>query len=325
MERKWSILALATLGTLIATAAVGAVMWLAFPLVGLEVPLAYCFVFGAVIAPTDPLAVLGILRKIGLPAVFETVITGESLFNDGVAIVIFSIALAFAMGGGAHAEIGLADAARLFAIEAGGGVALGLAFGYLAFVVLRSIDEYNIEILLTLALVTVTYGVSLRLGVSGPLAVVVAGLFIGNHGRKFAMSETTRHHVTQFWSLLDEILNSLLFVLIGFEVLAVKADTRSLEVIPIAIPLVLAARYVSLAVPLHGLRLFRDRPRGTLPIMTWGGLHGGISVALALSLPPSQERDIILTVTYGVVIFSIVVQGLTIGRMARHLGPDPRR
>lgn len=321
LNHKWSILTLATLGTLIATSIVGVGMWGAFSVFGLDVPLVYCFVFGALIAPTDPLAVLGILRKLRLPTEFETEITGESLFNDGIAIVVFGIALAVATGSGSHGEIGVADVALLFAVEAGGGIAIGLAFGYLAFLVLRSIDEYGIEVLITLALVSILYGVSLRLGVSGPLAVVVAGLFIGNHGTKFAMSETTRHHVTQFWSLLDEILNSLLFVLIGFEVLALSLKPRSLEVILIAIPLVLAARFVSLFLPLCSLGLFGDRLRGTLPIMTWGGLHGGISVALALSLPPSSVRDTILTVAYGVVIFSIIVQGLTIEWVARRFGP----
>jgi NhaP-type Na+/H+ and K+/H+ antiporters len=320
-DRKWSILAMATLSTFIATAVVAFGMWGAFLVFDLNVPLTFCFVFGALIAPTDPLAVLGIIRKMGLPKVFEAEITGESLFNDGVAIVIFSIALSVATGMGEHSEVGAADIAKLFATEAFGGIALGLALGYVAFVILRSIDEYNIEILITLALVTTLYSLSLRLGVSGPLAVVVAGLLIGNHGTRVAMSETTRRHVTQFWSLLDEILNSLLFVLIGFEVLAISREVRPLEAILLAIPLVLAARLISLLVPLYSLGLFRDRPKGTLQIMTWGGLHGGISVALALSLPPSPERDIILTVAYGVVIFSIVVQGLTIEWVARRWGP----
>ncbi len=317
LDSKWEVLALATMGVLVSTAVIGVGLWLALPLIGAELPLTWCFVFGALISPTDPLAVLGILREAGLPRTFEAQITGESLFNDGVGIVVFTIAVAVASG----ENVGFAHAAELFAVEAVGGVALGLAAGYGAFVILRAIDHYNVEIQITLALVASTYAIALRLGVSGPLAVVAAGLFIGNHGSRLAMSETTCRNVNQFWSLIDEILNSLLFVMIGFEILAVSVRINDIAGAVLAVPLVLLARLVSLIVPLSLFGLFAHRPRGTVPIMTWGSLRGGISVALALSLPEADAKSAILTATYGVVIFSIIVQGLTIAPLARHLGP----
>ncbi len=317
LDRKWEVLTLATLGVIVSTAVIGGTLWLVLPLIGAAIPLIWCFVFGALISPTDPLAVLGILREVGLPRTFEAQITGESLFNDGIGIVVFTIAVAIAAGD----NVGFADAFQLFAVEALGGVALGLAAGYGAFLVLRAIDEHNVEIQITLALVAATYAIALRIGVSGPLAVVVAGLFIGNHGSRLAMSEMTNRHVRQFWSVIDEILNSFLFVLIGFEVLAVSVRVNDIGAALVAIPLVLVARLISLVIPLSVFGLFADRPRGTVRVMTWGSLRGGISVALALSLPESEAKPLILAATYGVVIFSIIVQGLTIGPFAQRLGP----
>lgn len=319
LDRKWAVLSLATFGVIVSTAVIGIALWLLLPLIGAALPLTWCFVFGALISPTDPLAVLGILREVGLPRTFEAQITGESLFNDGVGIVIFTIAVAVASGD----TVGIVHAGELFVVEALGGVALGLAAGYGAFLVLRAIDEHNVEIQITLALVAATYAVALRLGVSGPLAVVAAGLFIGNHGARLAMSERTNQNVRQFWSVIDEILNSLLFVMIGFEILAVSVRVNDIGAALIAIPLVLVARLVSLVIPLGAFGMFSDRPRGTVPIMTWGSLRGGISVALALSLPESEAKALILTATYGVVIFSIIVQGLTIAPLARRFGPRP--
>jgi CPA1 family monovalent cation:H+ antiporter len=319
LERKWSIALLATAGVLISMSVVAVGTWVLFPLVGIEIPLVWCFVFGALIAPTDPIAVLGILRKLGLPRTFTTLITGESLFNDGVAIVVFTIAVAVASGDG---DMGVAGAAELFALEAGGGLALGFTMGYAAFWVLRSIDEHDLEVLITLALVTVTYAAALRLHVSGPLAVVVAGVFIGNHGTRFAMSERTSDHVLRFWSVIDEIMNSVLFVIIGFELLAITYSRSEIWAALIAIPLVLAARAVSIAGPLKGLGLVRDRPQGSIPFLIWGGLHGGISVALALAAPPSPHKGVILAATYAVVLFSIIVQGLTIERVAAKVSPQ---
>ncbi len=321
LQKKLSVLTLATFGVVISVGVVAARAWYLFPLVGIELLLIYCFIFGAVIAPTDPVAVLAILRKLGLPNSFTTMITGESLFNDGVAIVIFTITIAVASGEG---DMGIAEGARLFAVEAGGGLALGFACGYAAYLVLRSIDAHDIEVLITLALVTSTYAIALRLHVSGPLAVVVTGIFIGNRGAEFAMRERTREHVLRFWSVIDEMLNSILFVIIGFELLAIEYTRGEALASLIAVPLVLVARAVSISLPLVGLELFTDRPKGTIPFMVWGGLHGGISVALALSVPPSPHKGVILTACYAVVLFSIVVQGLTIERVARRVTADHR-
>ena len=229
--------------------------------------------------------------------------------------------VAIATGGGGHGgdSVGVLDIIRLFAQEALGGAALGLAFGYIAYLALKSINEHNLEVLITLALVMLTYGVAAALHLSGPIAVVIAGLLIGNHGTRFAMSDKTRDHVQKFWSLLDEIINSALFLLIGFEVFALSISGNVVVLMIIAIPLTLAARFISVATPLTALSLRRDFTKGAIPMLTWGGLRGGISVALALSLPESAIKETILAVTYGVVIFSIVVQGLTVKLVAKHM------
>lgn len=316
MERRFAIGALATAGVLISTGLVGGGLWLVAGALGLALPFAYCLVFGALISPTDPVAVLGILKRVRVPPSLEAKIAGESLFNDGVGVVLFTILVAFATGAG---EAGPGAAVGLFLLEALGGAALGLAAGGLAFFAMRSMDEHNIEVTITLALATVTYSLAHWLGVSGPIAVVVAGLLIGNHGTRLAMSATTREHVHSFWSLVDELLNSLLFILIGFEVVAVRSAAPLIAASALAIPLVLAARLVSVAVPIWILGRRRSFTPGAIPVLTWGGLRGGISVALALSLPPSPEREIIVTICYGVVIFSIVVQGLTLERLVRRV------
>jgi len=315
--RKWSIATMATGGLLISTALVAFAMWWAFGALGIPVSFAYAVVFGALISPTDPVAVLGILKRVKVPPSLEAKIAGESLFNDGVGVVVFTIAVAIATGDGA--EAGPGAAIGLFLAEAVGGAVLGLATGYIAFVAMRSIDEHNIEVVITLALVTGTYTLAGALHLSGPIAVVVAGLLIGNQGIRLAMSETTRVHVLTFWTLIDEILNSLLFMLIGFEVLALSGTGATLAAAAIAVPVVLVARLVSVAVPIAALGQRRSFTPGAIPTLTWGGLRGGISVALALSLPPAPEREILLTVCYAVVIFSIVVQGLTMERLVRRV------
>jgi CPA1 family monovalent cation:H+ antiporter len=318
VSRRWAISTLATGGILLSTGIVGAATYLLTGVAGLDIPLPYCLVFGALISPTDPIAVLGILKKTKVPEALEAKIAGESLFNDGVGVVLFTILVAIATGGGEHGtELTAGGIAQLFATEALGGAVLGLVAGYLAFLAMRAIDEHNLEVLITLALVMGTYSLALRLHLSGPIAMVVAGLFIGNHGTRFAMSERTRNHVETFWSLLDEILNSLLFLAIGFEVFALTLTPAVLWVSAVAIPLVLAARFISVSVPIAVLRRWHDFTPGAIPVLTWGGLRGGISVALALSLPLSPVRDTILAATYGVVVFSIVVQGLTIERVVR--------
>ena len=321
LSRKWAISMLATVGTLISTSVVGLAMFQVFRIIdldGLAIALPYCFVFGALISPTDPIAVLSILKQVKVPASLEAKIAGESLFNDGVGVVVFTILVTIAAGAGEHGgEFTGATVAVLFVHEAFGGAALGLVAGYLAYRAMQGIDEHTLEVMITLALVMATYAVASAIHVSGPIAMVIAGLFIGNHGTRFAMSEATRDHVDKFWSLLDEVLNSVLFLAIGFEVLALTFGTGIMLAMAVAIPVVLLARLVAVATPIRLLGLRREFTKGAIPVLTWGGLRGGISVALALSLPDIPAKPVLLAVTYGVVVFSIIVQGLTIGAVAR--------
>jgi CPA1 family monovalent cation:H+ antiporter len=311
-ERKWSIGLMATVGVLISTFIVGAGTWAIARMFGIDLPFIWALVFGALISPTDPIAVLGILKTVRIPPTLEAKIVGESLFNDGVGVTLFAIIVAIAVPNGAHiGEFSIAEIAKLFAVEAIGGALLGFGCGLVAYIAMRRIDEHNLEILITLALVTGTYALALKMDLSGPIAMVIAGLFIGNHGAQFAMSPRTRTHVFQFWELLDEILNSILFLLIGLEVLVIVQSAQHLPMALALIPLVLAARFVAVAIPISLLSIRHTFSRGVVRLLTWGGLRGGISVALALSLPPSEEKSLILTMTYSVVVFSIVVQGLS--------------
>jgi len=323
MARKWAIASLATAGVLMSTFMVGAVTWGVAGLLGIDLPFIWCLVLGSVIAPTDPVAVLGILKTVHVPKSLEVKIAGESLFNDGVGVVVFLIMVAIAVGSAGHGghggDIGVLDVVRLFAQEALGGAALGLITGWIAYRALRNVDEHNLEVLITLALVMACYGIAIALHLSGPIAVVVAGLLIGNHGRRFAMTKTTRDHVTTFWSLIDEIMNSALFLLIGFEILALTWSGDIAVFALIAIPVALGARFISVATPLTLLGLRQTFTKGAVPVLTWGGLRGGISVALALSLPDVSAKPVILAATYAVVIFSIVVQGLTVKPVVRLL------
>ncbi len=313
---KWPILTLATVGVVLSTLLVGTVMFFLLELVGFSVSYPYALLFGALISPTDPIAVISILKRAGVPEATETLITGESLFNDGVGVVVFSVLLGTAATG-EHGGGGLAGGLLLFVQEAVGGVVFGLVIGFIAYRLLKSIDDYAAEILITLAVVTGGYALAQSLHTSGPLAVVVAGLFIGNRGRMFAMSKTTREHLDTFWELIDEILNAVLFVLIGLELLVLDFRPSYLWAVLLAIPVVLGARLISVNIPISLFRLRRTFHPYTVRLMVWGGLRGGISVALALSLPPSPERDLLIALTYGVVVFSVLVQGLTVGRVAR--------
>ncbi len=318
IKRKWAIGSLATAGLLISTFLVGAAIYFVIGRIGLDLPLTYCLVFGALISPTDPVAVLGILKTAKVPEPLEAKIAGESLFNDGVGIVVFTILVAIAAGGPGGETLTAFDIGKLFVMEAFGGALLGLIGGYLAYSAMKSIDEHNLEVLITLSLVMLTYSIALAVHASGPIAVVVAGLLIGNRGTRLAMSENTRDHIYKFWSLTDEVLNSVLFLIIGFEVLALTITAEIAALTAIAVPVVIAARFVSVAAPLSVLTaLKRTFTKGAIPILTWGGLRGGISVALALSLPDIPAKDIILAMTYGVVIFSIIVQGLTVKTLVR--------
>ena len=274
----------------------------------------YCLLFGALISPTDPIAVLAILRTAGAPKSLETKITGESLFNDGVGIVIFILVASIAIGGN---EVTVGSVITLFLEEAVGGVIYGLLLGFITYWMMKRVDNYQVEILLTLALVTGGYVSATALHISGPIAVVVAGLMIGNHGRLLAMSGVTREHLDTFWELIDEILNAILFVLIGLEVLILNFSFNILGIGMLTILIVLLGRFISVGLPVTLLRYRREFSPHAIKILTWGGLRGGISVALALSIPASPEREIILSITYCVVIFSILVQGLTIGKLIK--------
>ena len=313
---KWPILTLATLGLLLSTFVVGSLMYVLLGALGLSLPYGYALLFGALISPTDPIAVLAILKQAGVSETTETLITGESLFNDGVGVVIFSVILG-TVAAGEHGGGGVSGALTLLAQEAAGGLLFGLVVGYTAYLLLKSIDDYTVEVLITLAVVTGGYALAQTLHTSGPLAVVVAGLFIGNHGRLLAMSDKTREHLDTFWELIDEILNAVLFVLIGLEVVVLAFTQSYLWAALLAIPIVLGARLLGVGLPITLFRLRRTFLPYTIRVMVWGGLRGGISIALALSLPVSPERDLIIAMTYGVVVFSVLVQGLTVERVAR--------
>ena len=315
LQRRLVIGVMATLGVITSTVIVAALMYLVFEFFGVPMGFSYCLVFGALISPTDPIAVMGILKEVRVPQMLETKIAGESLFNDGVGVVLFSILVTLASGG--TDTVDFVDVASLFALEAVGGIGLGLGAGYVAYRAMRAIDQHSLEVLITLALVMGTYSVASRLHMSGPLAVVVAGLFVGNHGKRFAMSESTRRHIDTFWTLLDEVLNSVLFLAIGFEVVAISLTGQVVGASILAILVVLFARFLAVALPITILKFREQFTTGAIPVLTWGGLRGGISVALALALPPTPEKQIILAVTYVVVVFSIVVQGLTVERVVR--------
>jgi len=329
-ERKWSIGLMATVGVVTSTFIVGGTMWALAKGLGFELPFIWALIFGALISPTDPVAVLSILKTVRVPRLLQAKIAGESLLNDGVGVVVFSILVVIATGGAGHhgagaAEtIGAAEIATLFAQEALGGAALGMIAGLIAYWMMRAIDEHNIEVMITIALVTGVYAVALRLHASGPIAVVVAGLFIGNHGARFAMSAKTRQHVFQFWELTDEILNSVLFLLIGLEVLVVTFSPEHFGLALIAIPIVLVARLIAVSIPILALRNFTDFETGAIRILTWAGLRGGISVALALSLPNNEYKPAILTMTYAVVVFSILVQGMTVEKLVSSVIKEAR-
>ncbi|WP_161604475.1 cation:proton antiporter [Roseiconus nitratireducens] len=359
--QRWPILTFSTLGVLASTMLVGTGAYFAFNALGLNVQFIHCLLFGALISPTDPIAVLGILRTAGVPKALETKIVGESLFNDGVGVVVFLTVFGIASSGsysttvhdpgmttseavaesfsdpGAetlentspppemHGESSFAGIAELFLVEVGGGIVLGIVLGTLVFLMMRSIDDYEIEIMISLACVMGGYSLAAALHVSGPLAIVVAGLIVGSDAaRGRSMSAQTEKYLDHFWEMVDMLMNAILFVLIGLEILILHVEPGYLYASLVAIALVLAARFLSLLVPVW---LFSKRLNfvpHSLTMMTWGGLRGGISIALALQLTEDMNRDLFLTVTYGVVVFSIVVQGLSVGPLARRLIGQPK-
>jgi CPA1 family monovalent cation:H+ antiporter len=311
-DRALAVGSMATVGIVISTAIVGTGFWIAAGALGIPMPFAWALVFGALISPTDPLAVLSTLKAVHVPETLEIDMTGESLFNDGVGVVIFTVLMAAAAAGTTGSGIDLLHIGELFFIEALGGAALGLASGYVAYRAMRAIDDYAIEVLISLALVTGTYTLAAKLHMSGPIAVVVAGLLIGNRGPHDALSDETQRYLFSFWALIDEILNSVLFLLIGLEVLVLRLDPSFGWLAAIAVPLVLCARLFAVSIPVLALSRTHTFVRGTIPVLTWGGLRGGISVALALSLPETAEKSVILAATYAVVLFTIIVQGLSL-------------
>ena len=315
-EKQWVIGIMATFGVLISTFIVGVGFWGAARMLGLDIPFIWALVFGSLISPTDPVAVISLLKSVRIPESLEVKIAGESLFNDGVGVVIFTILVALAAGGG---HFDLAHAGEILVTEAIGGAVIGIVAGFVTVRAMRAIDNYSVEILLTLALVTALYATAQRLHMSGPIAVVVAGLLVGNRGAETAMSEETRAHLFQFWEVIDELLNSVLFLLIGLEVLVIAIDPSMAGLAVLTVPLVLAARFVAVSVPITVLSLRETFTPGSIPVLTWGGVRGGISVALALSLPVVPEKAPIIVATYLVVIFSIIVQGLTIRSLVRRV------
>jgi len=316
--QRGPILAFATFGVLVSTFLIGSAVYYLFGILGFNTPFIVCLLFGALISPTDPIAVLGILKKAGVPKKLETKIVGESLFNDGIGVVIFLTIYAIAKTGIEHVtmqEIGL-----LLLEEVVGGIFLGLVLGYIAYKLMKSIDDYSVEVLITLAIVMGGYLLARYMHFSGPLAVVVAGLIVGHDTvRDSSMSDITELYIDKFWETSDALLNGILFVLIGLEILILPYNGQFLLAGVICIPIILIIRWLSLSIP---IRLYKEKLEfipNTGIIMTWGGLRGGISIALALTLLSDMNRDLILTVTYVVVIFSIVVQGLSIGKVVKKL------
>jgi CPA1 family monovalent cation:H+ antiporter len=321
-QRKFTVLALSTVGVVLATALMGFGMAVVFRLLGLQVPLLWCLILGAVTAPTDPVAVLGALERVGLSGQLRAVIAGESLFNDGVAVVIFLLLVGLTTPG---VEMGAAEVALLFLREALGGVGLGLATGYLAYRTMRRIDDYNVELMISLALVMATATMARLLDVSSPIAIVVAGLLIGNYATRYAMSDRTRAHLGVVWSVVDDILNALLFLLVGLQFLVLDLSWGMFVVGLLAIALAFVARLVSVGTTVLAL-YGRHVDGAAFTILIWAGLRGGVSVALALSLPVSPYRDIVLAAAYAVVLFTVLAQGLSLAPLARRLFPpvDPK-
>ncbi|MHB8708057.1 MAG: cation:proton antiporter, partial [Desulfuromonadales bacterium] len=317
-NHKWVITILATAGVVASTFIIGGLTWLVLDFLSIPVSFIYCLLFGALISPTDPVAVIGILKTAGVPKSLETKIAGEALFNDGIGVVVFLIILELALS---RHEITLGGVALLFLEEAVGGAVLGLVIGVLAYQMLKRVNNYQVEVLITLALVMGGYALADRIHTSGPIAIVVAGLLIGNQGRAFAMSETTREHLDDFWELVDEILNALLFMLIGLEVLIMPFTAALFIAGLLAILISLFSRWASVGGAVLLMRTFRSFSAGAIKILTWGGLRGGISVALALSLPTVPERTTIVIMTYIVVVFSIGIQGMTLGKLIEKIYP----
>lgn len=314
-EQKRFVIVFSTVSVLLSTFAVGAMLYYALLWLGMDIPLIQCLVFGALISPTDPIAVLGILKAAGVPKSLETKIAGESLFNDGVAVVVFVTLLEMARQSTTH--ISLSAVSVLLAKEALGGLAVGLLLGFAGSRAMKVIDDYKVAVLITLAIVMGGYLLSQAMHISGPLTMVAAGLVVGNYGKARAMSEMTQDYLEKFWELIDEIMNACLFLLIGFELLLIPDLGRYWQIGLLAIAIVLLARYLSIKGPAVLIPFREKLDRKSIVILVWGGLRGGVSVALALSIDEALNKNLFLAITYFVVVFSLIVQGLTVGRLTR--------
>jgi len=314
-KEKATILTFSTVGVLLSTLIIGSLLFGVCKIFELNIGYIYCLLFGALISPTDPIAVMGILKEANIPKEMEIRIVGESLFNDGIAVVVFISILQIINAGMENMRPD--EILLLFLREAGGGIFLGIVLGYIGFYAFHSIDFYKVEIMITLAIVMGGYYLASVLHVSGPLAMVVAGIITGNQARQYGMSVITRDYVDKFWEIIDEILNAVLFFLIGIEMIIVEFSLQHIWIGIICIVIVLFARYISVFIPFIFLRKNNVFQKHALTILTWGGLRGGISVALALSLPKTEFSDFFVTITYIIVLFSIIFQGLTIGRVVK--------
>jgi len=318
-EHKWPILTYASISVVISAFIISGLLYYIAPLLGLQISYIYCLLFGTLISPTDPIVVLGVLKEAKVPKMIETKITGESLFNDGVAVVMFAVVLKIATDSTFEADFG--SISTLFLLEAGGGIALGALLGYTASDVMRKIDDYKVSALITLSIVMGGFLIAKQLHVSSPLAMVIAGLIIGNYGKKVAMSETTRDYLSKFWELIDEIMNAILFLFIGFELLMLPDLQKQILLGVVAIFICLLARTFAIYIPASTILRKNTFSKGSLITMVWGGIRGGVSIALVMSIPSSagEIKDVLLEVTYIVVLFSIVIQGLTVGKVAKRV------
>jgi len=316
-DNKWPILTYASVSVVLSALIIAGLFYTVAPMLGLEIPFIYCLLFGTLISPTDPIVVLGILKEAKVPKMIETKITGESLFNDGVAVVMFAVVLKMATD--VDFDASFASVSKLFLLEAGGGVLLGALLGFTASNVMKKIDDYKVSVLITLSIVMGGFLIAKELHFSSPLAMVIAGLIIGNFGKTAAMSETTRDYLSKFWELIDEILNAILFLFIGFELLMLPDLQEQLLLGVIAIFICLLARTLAIFIPAQTILRKNTYSKGSLTTMVWGGIRGGVSIALVMSIPNSvgDIKDVLLEVTYIVVLFSIVVQGLTVGKVAK--------
>ncbi|MGU9940171.1 cation:proton antiporter [Empedobacter brevis] len=317
---RWTIATYATISVVLSAFIVSGILYYIAPYFGIQIPYIYCLLFGTLISPTDPIVVLGILKQAKVPKVIETKITGESLFNDGVAVVMFAVVLQIATNPNFDADF--ASVSKLFLMEAGGGVLLGLLLGFTASNSMKKIDDYKVSALITLSIVMGGFLIAKELHISSPLAMVIAGLIIGNYGKKVAMSSTTRDYLAKFWELIDEIMNAILFLFIGFELLLIE-DLMDQILLGIAtIFIVLLSRTLSIMIPARTILRKNTFSKGSLIVLVWGGIRGGVSIALVLSMPNSEWKDLLLEITYIVVLFSIVIQGLTVGKVARRVLKD---